>query len=136
MMLLISRAVRLVCGMAAVAVLAMAGVPARAEQPLTHLGPVGPYEPILVSMGTQRVIAFYVPERGSCAVNTVMWKDGDPDAPYGSSRVRVSLKPGQMFLIDGSMRQSMSPVCGADASTLAVAAPPELILTNTSDSRN
>jgi hypothetical protein len=135
MMLLISRAVRLVCGVGAVAVLAMANVPARAEQPLTHLGPVGPYEPILVSMGTQRVIAFYLPDRGSCAVNAVMWKDGEPDAPYGSSRVRISLKPGQMFQLDGSMRQSMSLVCGADAASLAVAAPAELILTGTTDGR-
>jgi hypothetical protein len=113
------------------AALTMLGAPARAEPPLTQLGPVGPFEPILVSMGNQRVIAFYVPDRGACAVNAVMWKDGDPDAPYASSRVRISLKPGQMFQLDGSMRQSMSLVCGADASTLAVAAPAELILTGT-----
>jgi hypothetical protein len=117
------------------AALTMLGAPARAEQPLTQLGPVGPYEPILVTMGTQRVIAFYVPDRGACAVNAVMWKDGDPDSPYASARVRIGLKPGQMFQLDGSMRQSMSLVCGADASTLAVAAPAELILTGSSDSR-
>ena len=46
------------------AALTIAGVPARADQPLINLGPVGPSEPILVTIGTQRVIAFYVPEGG------------------------------------------------------------------------
>jgi hypothetical protein len=111
------------------AALTIAGVPARADQPLTNLGPVGPYEPILVTVGTQRVIAFYVPDHGACAVNAVMWKETDPDAPYASARVRISLKPGQMFQLDGAQHQSMSLFCGADASSLAIAAPAELILT-------
>jgi len=115
----------------ALAALTVAGVPARADEPLINLGPVGPYEPILVTVGTQRVIAFYVPERGACSVNAVVWKDGDPDAPYASARVRISLKPGQMVQLDGAQRQSMSLLCGADASTLAVVAPAELILTGT-----
>jgi len=115
--------------------LTVAGASARADQPLTNLGPVGPNEPILVTVGTQRVIAFYAPDRGACAVNAVVWKDADPDAPYSSARVRISLKPGQMVQLDGGQRQSMSLLCGADASTLAVAAPAELILTGTSDTR-
>ena len=51
------------------------------------------------------------------------------DAPYASARVRVSLKPGQTLALDGAQRQSMSLLCGADAATLAVVAPAELILT-------
>jgi hypothetical protein len=113
----------------AFAALTVAAMPARADQPLTNLGPVGPYEPILVTVGAQRVIAFFVPDKGACAVNAVVWKDGDPDAPYSSARVRISLKPGQMFQLDGAQRQSMSLFCGADASSLAIAAPAELILT-------
>jgi hypothetical protein len=107
------------------------GTSARADEALNNLGPVGPREPILVTIGNQRVIAFYVPERGGCAVNAVTWKDAAADAPYASTRVRVSLKPGQMFQLDGAQRQSISLFCGADASTLAVAAPVELILTRT-----
>ena len=122
-------------GLAVAGALAVTGVPARADQSLTNLGPVGPNEPILVTVGTQRVIAFYTPDRGLCAVNAVVWKDTDPDAPYSSARVRISLKPGQMFQLDGGQRQSMSLFCGADAASLAVAAPAELILTGTSDSR-
>jgi hypothetical protein len=110
---------------------AVAGTPAHAEGPLNNLGPVGPGEPILITNGTQRVIAFYEPERGGCAVNAVTWKDAGADAPYASTRVRISLKPGQMFQLDGAQRQSISLFCGVDASTLTVAAPAELILTGT-----
>ena len=42
---------------------------------------------------------------------------------------------GQLVQLDGSQRQSMGLLCGADASSLAVAAPAELILTGASDSR-
>jgi hypothetical protein len=44
-----------------------AGVPAHADEWLNNLGPVGPREPILVNLGDQRIVAFFVPERGGCA---------------------------------------------------------------------
>jgi hypothetical protein len=119
----------------ALAALTAAGAPAHADDPLTNLGPVGPHEPILVKIGNQRIIAFFIPERGECAVNAVTWKDADAKAPYASVRVRVSLKPGQLVQLDASQRQSMGLLCGADASSLAVTAPAELILTGASDSR-
>ena len=106
-----------------------AGVAAHAEEPANNLGPVGPHEPIVIAAGNQRVLAFYEPERGGCAVSAVTWKDAAPDAPF---RVRVSLKPGQMFQLDGAQRQSVGLLCGVDASTLALVAPAELILTGTS----
>lgn len=109
--------------------LTAAGAPVlAAEAPAHNLGPVGPREPILVTVGTQRVIAFFIPERGTCALSAVTWKEGGANAPYASARVRVSLKPGQMLALDGAQRQTMSLLCGADASTLAVVAPAELIL--------
>jgi hypothetical protein len=109
-----------------------ASVAANAEEPLNNLGPVGPHEPIVIAAGNQRVIAFYEPERGGCAVIAVTWKEAAPDAPL---RVRVSLKPGQMFQLDGAERQSVGLLCGADAATLALVAPPELILTGATSSK-
>jgi hypothetical protein len=109
--------------------LAFATAPAFADEYVTNLGPVGPNEPILANFGGQRVIAFFVPERGSCAVHTFMWKEAGPNAPYATSRVRVTLRPGQMARFDGA-RMSMNLLCGADASTLAVVAPPELLTQN------
>lgn len=114
---------------AAFAMLGAAAAPVRADQAVTNFGPVGPSEPILVTLGTQRIVAFYVPERSGCAVSAVVWKDEGVDAPYASSRVRISLKPGQTVQLDGAQRQSMSLLCGADAATLAAVAPPELIHT-------
>lgn len=114
---------------AAFAMLVTVTAPVHAEAALTNLGPVGPGEPILVTLGAQRIVAFYAPERGGCAVSAVVWKDEGADAPYASSRVRISLKPGQTVQLDSSQRQSLGLLCGADAATLAAVAPPELILT-------
>ena len=119
-----------VCALAALGAFSAS---AAADDPMTNFGPVGPGEPILASLGGQRVIAFFVPERGSCAVNAIVWKDARADAPYASSRVRLSLRPGEMIRFDGAS-QSMNPLCGADASTLAAVAPPELTLTGTTGS--
>jgi len=121
---------------ATLAALTMTDVSASADDALTNLGPVGPREPLLVKVGEQRFVAFYTKERGECAVSAVTWKDADPDEPYSSARVRVTLKPGQIIELDGPQRRSMGLLCGADAATLAVTAPAELILTGTTDSRN
>jgi hypothetical protein len=110
-------------------VLAVASTPAFAEDYVTNLGPVGPNEPILANFGGQRIIAFFVPERGSCAVHTFMWKEQGPDASYTTSRVRVNLRPGEMAGFDNA-HLAMNLLCGADASTLAVVAPPELLTLN------
>ena len=107
----------------ACAALVLAAVtPAVADEYVSNPGPVGPNEPILLTVGGQRVIAFFVPERGSCAVNTIMWKEG-ADGPH-ASRVRLSLRPGQMARFDDA-DMSMNLLCGVEASTLAVVAPPE-----------
>src|SRR5262245_38413174 len=95
---------------AAALLLAKASTPAFADEYVTNLGPVGPNEPILANFGGQRIIAFFVPERGSCAVHTFMWKDGGADAPYATSRVLVTLRPGQMARFD-SAHLSMNLLC-------------------------
>jgi hypothetical protein len=63
-------------------------MPARADEPLNNLGPVGPHEPIVIAAGGQRVLAFYEPERGGCAVSAVTWKEVAPDR---SHRMRLSV---------------------------------------------
>ena len=114
---------------AAGALLALAAGPAPAfvGEWVNNLGPVGPHEPILVNFGDQRIVAFFVPERGACAVNAVTWKETGPDAPYASARVRILLKPGQIMQIDGAHSHAMGLLCGADASNLAATASAELI---------
>lgn len=75
-----------------------ASAPAHAEEELViRSGPVGPHEPILTTVGSTRIIAFYLPDAGSCAVHAVIWEKPDADAV----RIRVSLRPDEIVHIDG-----------------------------------
>ena len=55
-----SRLTRILSLAAAGAVVALTAdsIPARADELAQNLGPVGPYEPILTTVGNKRVIAF------------------------------------------------------------------------------
>ncbi|HEY4645880.1 MAG TPA: hypothetical protein VIH25_06330 [Steroidobacteraceae bacterium] len=108
---------------AAGAVLALAApsIPARADELAQNLGPVGPHEPILTTVGSQRVIAFYVPGSDRCALHAVVWDNTDADAADTSAaRVRVSLQPGQIVHIDTAEQESLNLQCGKNAEKLAV----------------
>jgi len=118
---------KFIAGVGALTALTLLALPVRAEELASNFGPVGPHEPILATIGGQHVIAFFVPERGSCAVSAIIWKDAGADAPYASSRVKVRLRPGEMVQFD-EIKKSMDLLCGAEAATLSVVAPPELIL--------
>ena len=68
------------------------GLPARADELVQHLGPVPPHEPILTTFGNKRVIAFYEPDNGRCAVNAIVYDKTDADTGMTTAaRVRVSL---------------------------------------------
>jgi hypothetical protein len=101
----------------ALVALTAASTPTRADEMVQNLGPVGPHEPILATAGTKRVIAFYAPDNGRCAVNAVVWNGDDIDAST-ASRVRVSLEPGQMVHIDTTESKSLNLRCGDYAQTL------------------
>jgi hypothetical protein len=102
----------------ALVVLTAANAPARALEPISHLGPVGPYEPILATVGSKRVIAFYVPDSGRCSINAVVFDSASPEAPYSASRVRINLWPGEAFALDGTQQKSIDLRCGENAATL------------------
>ena len=74
-------------------------IPARADDLVQNLGPVGPHQPILTTVGSKRVIAFYTPGSDRCSLHAVVW---DNTGPAGSlaARVRISLEPGQIVEID------------------------------------
>ena len=103
----------------AIVALTAASTPARADEMIQNLGPVGPNEPILTTVGSKRVIAFYVPGSGTCAIQAVVWDRNDADAA-SAARVRVSLNPGQTAQIDSAENRSLTLQCGAYAETLAV----------------
>lgn len=103
----------------ALVVLSVASTPARADEMIQHLGPVGPHEPILITVGSKRVIAFYVPGNGGCDVDAVVWDSDNTDA-HTAARIRVNLNPGHVVHIDSGENSSLTLQCGNFAKTLAV----------------
>ena len=63
---------------AASAIVALTAVstPARADELVQHLGPVGPHEPILATFGNKRVIAFM--SRATVAALSTRWSTTKP----------------------------------------------------------
>ncbi len=81
-------------------------LPARADDLAQNLGPVGPHEPILATVGGKRVIAFYEPRSGQCGMHVVVWNSADASGT-SAARVRVSLDPRQVVHIDSADNKSI-----------------------------
>ena len=94
-------------------------LPARADDLAPNLGPVGPHEPTLTTVGSKRVIAFYEPSAGSCGLHVVVWNRTD-ESGGSAARVRVSLNARQMVYIDSADNDSLNLQCGDDAETLKI----------------
>ena len=110
--------------MGSLVVLCTLGTPARADELVQNLGPVGPHETILTEVGSERVIAFYEPDNGRCAVHAVVFDKTDAyTGMTTAARVRVGLNPLDMVHIDstdnGSLK-SLNLQCGKDAEKLTI----------------
>ena len=92
--------------------------PVLADDLVEHIGPVGPHEPILTSVGSKRVIAFYTPDKNTCALQAVVWTAEEDSA--SPARFRISLEPGAMVHIDSPENESLNLQCGDNAKKLAV----------------
>src|SRR5262245_64106251 len=93
---------------AAVALVAFtaASLPARADDLVDNLGPVGPREPILATFGSKRIIAFYHPDSGKCAVHLVVWNPAD-DKAESTVAYEATLNPLQMAHLDSAENESL-----------------------------
>ena len=111
---------------AASAIVALTAVstPSRADELIQFLGPVGPNEALLATIGNKRVIAFYEPDNGHCAVNAVVYDKTDADTGMTTSaRVRVSLSSRQIVHIDSADNESVKSLnlqCGENAEKLTI----------------
>ena len=103
----------------AIVALTATSTPARADDMVQNLGPVGPNEPILATFGKKRAVASFTSGSGACALQAVVWNANDIDAT-SASQFRVSLNPGQTTQIDGSANETLTLQCGDFAQTLAV----------------
>jgi hypothetical protein len=111
---------RFLCFAAAGALtLSTASISVRADELFQNVGPVGPHEAILTTVGSKRLIAFYEPDGANCGLNVVMWDSADEngDSP---ARVRVSLIAHQTVHIDSADNKSINLQCGDDAETLTL----------------
>jgi hypothetical protein len=110
------------CAIAATSTLTVLAVTtaASAEPHRVNLGPVGPYEPILATVGEKRVIAYYTPDDDSCAVSAVVFDKSATGGGRASARARVTLRPGEVFHLDSVEEQILTLACGRDAKTITV----------------
>ena len=114
----ISRSLSLATAGVVVALTA-ASIPARADELAQNLGPVGPREPILTTVGSKRIIAFYWPDSGSCAVHVVVWNPTDINAE-STAGFQATLNPRQMAHINTAENKSLYLQCGDNAERLAI----------------
>ena len=106
--------------------LSTASIPVRADEFFQNVGPVGPHDAILTTVGSKRLIAFYEPDGANCGLHVVIWNSADEsgDSP---ARVRVSLMARQTVHIGSAdnttgscssqprpQSSAASSTCGAD----------------------
>ena len=120
----LSRIQQLKFAAAGVVVVCTLGTPARADELAQNLGPVGPYEPILTTVGSKRVIAFYEPDNGRCGLNALVYDKTDAyTGMTTAARVRVSLNPHEIVHIDSTDNESVKSLnlqCGENAEKLTI----------------
>jgi len=100
-------------------VLALASAPTYANDLSQNLGPVGPNEPILTTVGGKRVIAFYEADGGHCGMHIVVWDRADVSGG-SAARIRVALDPRQVVHIETPENKSLNLQCGQSADTVAI----------------
>jgi len=104
----------------ALAALSFGSTPVAGAEMVQNLGPVGPNETVLATMGSMHVIAFFEADTGRCAVNAVVWDNLAADPGESAKRVRVAIGPSEIVRIDSAKQESVNLQCGRDAATLAV----------------
>jgi len=93
---------------------------ASADQAQVNLGPVGPYQPIVATVGDKRIIAYYAPDGGKCAVSAVVFDTSTVDRGQTPARIRVALHPGELFHLDSVVDQTVVLTCGPNAQMITV----------------
>ena len=99
--------------------LTVAGTPSFAEDLPEVLGPVGPNDPIVTTVGRKAVLAFYEADGSHCGMHIVMWDRGD-ESGDSTAGFRVTLDPRQIVHIDTAQNRSLGLECGSAADTLAI----------------
>ena len=102
------------------ALLAATDLASAGDRRETNLGPVGPYQPILAKVGTSRLLAYYEPTDGKCALSAVVFDQSDKNAKEDSTQVRVALHPGEQFNLAGANGERIVLACAPNAKGMTV----------------
>ena len=100
---------------------------ATAYEPVDNLGPVSPSEPILATVNGKRIIAFYQPDHGNCAVHLVVWNPTDENAE-STAGFQATLNPRQIAQINSAENKSLYLQCGDNAERLAIVDTAEFVV--------
>ena len=113
-------------GLAAAGALALtvASASASTDDFVRNLGPVGPNEPILTSVGSKQVIAFYEVNDGGCGI--LVWDRADQSGS-SAARVRVMLNPREVVHIESADAKPLNLQCGESAEALTIVDTSKLI---------
>jgi hypothetical protein len=102
------------------------GLSARADEPIQRLGPVGPNDTIMTTVGSKGVIAFYEPDGTHCGLHVVVYSRAD-ESGASAAGIRVSMNARQIVSIDSPDNETLNLKCGDYAETLSVVDPSTLI---------
>jgi hypothetical protein len=106
--------------LAALALVAISATIVSAADNRANLGPVGPHEPILATIGGKRLIAYYEQSGEGCAVSAVVFDTAATGGGHESTRVRVILRPGELFQLEAVENEQVVLTCGPKARILTV----------------
>ena len=104
----------------ALSLFAITEVATAGERVKANLGPVGPNEPILATVGKSRLVAYYEPDDGKCDVSAILFTARPDGGGNDSTRVRVTLHPGELFHLDGVREERIVLTCVPNAQALTV----------------
>jgi hypothetical protein len=125
---MVKRSLRTLPIAAATALSAVAFTPmASAEEAQSNLGPVGPNEPIIATIGDKRLIAYYEPDGDTCNVSAVVFDTSSAGRREAPARVQVALHPGDLFFLDGVDQRRAVLTCAPKAGMLTVLNSHELL---------
>src|SRR5665811_1640290 len=74
----------------------------------------------LATVGDKRIIAYYAPDGGKCAVSAVVFDNSTVDRGQTPARIRVTLHPGELFHLDSVVDQTVVLTCGPNAQMITV----------------
>jgi hypothetical protein len=69
-------------------------------------------------LGSERVLAFYVPADGRCKVTLMIAQTREDEAPALGSRLSLRIEPGRSATFDGSEGKSLRLACRPEAAAL------------------